>query len=127
MRCSIEFKADKKPENLSVGGFSAISKDGRKYDFDFLFFTGDCSKIEDGYIISVDLYHLDKDFIEENNESVSINEITPSFIANSEITEIAYSAEDTNENPISLKLISLELIEVASLSEAQIKKYNSRG
>lgn len=84
-----------KPEVFTIGGFSAITADGRDFIFDWENFTADVSHDDDGRaVLDVTLYDFDKEFIKDSQmnqeSSVSFDEITAEFLSKITFTEIFY-------------------------------------
>lgn len=99
---------------FSVGGFEAISKDGRKYQFDFDSMEGYFD--EDKGEVTCFLTHFNaEDYYEEENRKrgVDSKEINGEFIRDSQLIEVFYEAFNDHEEDevIPLDLIHFELLE----------------
>lgn len=93
-----------KPVIFTVGGFTAVSSDGREFMFDFEELYANVEKDESTgkYIFKCQLVGRDIDvFIEVNEENgVKDIEITPKFIATSKFTEIFYECYLTYDDEL---------------------------
>lgn len=132
------FEMKHKPDIFSVGGFTAKTKDGREFHFDWdEQYTG--AVCEDGHMVfATQLRCFNDDVYEEMNKEggVSQEEITPKFICESSLTELFYEcymkeADETNNNCQKLELISLNIygetngvVEDLEYPEEFIKEYN---
>ena len=59
-------KLSKKPEILTIGGFSAITRDGRKYSFDWCNSIIWCDLDEEGHlIVEFELSNFDEEYFND--------------------------------------------------------------
>lgn len=103
---------DAKPAIFTIGGYGAISKDGKQYDFDWNEMRANCS-FKDGFlIVDCDLNDFDDDsYLEENlKNNVSQKEITADFITSSKLIEVFYECYNTDLDADN-DLIQLDLLE----------------
>jgi hypothetical protein len=80
-----------KPAIFSIGGFSGKTEDDRDIMFDWAESAASFEINEDGKgVFEVWLKEFDEEFFKGSNESVSIEEVTPAFLAKCKLTEIFY-------------------------------------
>lgn len=126
---SIEVVTVEKPKIYTVGGFSAISADGRPYIFDWEE-SSSGARIEDGKLfMDSELKCFDEEYFKDSNAEVSLDEITPEFIATSKLTEAFYEcySDEYEEDFIPLELVSFNLCTENSekaFSEEQLNAFN---
>lgn len=95
-------------KNFSIGGFRAVTQEGREFQFDFDMMDG--SFIDCEVICWLRDFNAE-DFEEQNKENnVKSSEITGEFIVNSKLTEIFYEAFNDDEGEvIPLDVIRFEI------------------
>ncbi len=129
MKASIVLKrVDGKKEkfkNFSIGGFTAVSQDGREFHFDFDMMEG--SFVDCEVICWLRDFNTE-DFEDHNKENkVKSSEITGEFIANSKLTEVFYEAfNDDEDEVIPLDVIRFEIYdgEAYSFSKEALEEFN---
>lgn len=109
----------RQPEIFSVGGFTAVTKDGREFCFDFKG-SGTWVNCDNAgiYVFSTTLKGRDIEvFIESNSENgVEDSEITGEFIAQSSLTELNYECyltadDEIRDTPTDLSLVKFTIYE----------------
>lgn len=103
-----------KPKIFSIGGFAAISKDGRPYVFNFKGLIVSVEFDVSGRLIfDIELNVLDEKFITDSlgheRSNVVFSGLTPEYIASSTLAEVFY--ECFAENELKGPLIPLEIKE----------------
>lgn len=122
-----------KPAIYSIGGFTAISEDGREYHFDWCESYTSCEHDEGGRLIfESDLRNFDDEYFKDSSE-VNIDELTPEFITSSKLKEVYYECfEDENEeNFVHLEIVGFGVQEwdgekyiEKEFSDSEIQRYN---
>lgn len=105
-----------KPAIFSIGGFSAISKDGKHYSFDWNESATGCVNDEQGRMIfEADLKDFETDCYEEENLKAGVKpeDLTVEFIISSKLTEVFFECYETEveEDFIQLEVVSFKIFE----------------
>lgn len=117
------------PAIFTVGGYSAVTKDGKPFNFDWDEYYSNHSHDEQGRMIFEATLRgfNDEDFIESNlEEGIKHSQITDDFILSSLLTEVFYECFRTEveiAGHIPLELVSFT-INGKSFSESEIARYN---
>jgi hypothetical protein len=123
---------------FSIGGYSATSKDKRKFAFDWYEMSAGTENDENGHlVINCELKDFEiEDYKEMNLENnVEQSELTPEFIVSSSLEELYYEAfnDEINGDLIPFDLVEFSILvwdndkndyTVFDFSEEQIKDFN---
>jgi hypothetical protein len=116
------------PAIYSVGGFTAISKDGREYCFDWN--EGESWVSHDDQerlVIETQSKFFANDLYDESNLEAGINpeELTPEFITSSKLTEVFYECFPTLDDELTGVYLPMEPIEFKLIEyDAKTEKSN---
>lgn len=105
-----------KPAIFSIGGFSAISKDGRSFGFDWNESATGCTHDDQGRMLfTADLKDFETECYEEENLKTGVKpeDLTVEFIVVSRLTEVFYECYPTQDesNFTPLELVSFRIFE----------------
>jgi hypothetical protein len=118
IRAEISLKSvkpmSKKPTIFSVGGFTATSKDGREFRFDWEEQYGGCEIVDGFGTFDVQLRAFDDNCYAEDNKNNGVDQlsISPEFINDSQITEAFYECYMKEEDEAEGKCELLEVIAI---------------
>jgi prepilin-type processing-associated H-X9-DG protein len=115
---------DVKPAICSVGGFSALSEDGRSYSFDWDSHQGNITFADGHFLVTWELGDVSEDFTEMNDEQgVTDADITPDFIAKSTLEEVHYECYMKVSDELTGAYTALELVSFAVFSDDREPKF----
>jgi hypothetical protein len=102
---------DIKPEVYSIGGYTAVTPDGREYSFDWDTHEG-YIEFEEGHMrVKSFLTNWSDDFSHDNDKKgISDADLTAEFITKSTLDEVTYECYLTVANEVAGKYLPMELV-----------------